>query len=71
MILGMSMLTDYPGGVYRTLSFRAHRTGDIMQAALAGLGPLLFGFGNDVEATYFYGQAASEAGVIAATNWDA
>jgi len=71
MIVGMSLFTNYPGGVFRTLSFRTHRTGDIGQAALAGLGPLLFGFGNDVEAKYFYGQAASEIGVIAATDWDA
>jgi hypothetical protein len=71
MVLGMSMLTDYPGGVFRTLSFQAHRTGDIMQAALAGLGPALFGFAGDREATFFYGQALSEAGVIAATDWDA
>jgi hypothetical protein len=71
MIVGMSMLTNYPGGIFRTLSFRAHRTGDIAQAALAGLGPILFGFANDAEAKYFYGQAASEAGVIAATDWNA
>jgi hypothetical protein len=71
MVLGMSMLTDYPGGVFRTLSFRAHRTGDIAQAALAGLGPILFGFASDPEARYFYGQAASEVGVIAATDWNA
>jgi hypothetical protein len=71
MIVGMSLLTNYPGGVFRTISFRAHRTGDIAQAALAGLGPLLFGFGNDAEARYFYGQAVSEAGVIAATDWNA
>jgi len=71
MVLGMSMLTDYPGGVFPTLSFRAHRTGDIGQAALAGLGPILFGFAGDPEARYFYGQAASEIAVIAATDWDA
>jgi hypothetical protein len=71
MVLGMSMLTDYPGGLFRTLSFKAHRTGDIVQAALAGLGPALFGFAGDREATFFYGQALSEAGVIAATDWDA
>lgn len=71
MVLGMSLLTNYPGGVYRTLSFRTHRTGDIVQMALAGLGPVLFGFSNDPEAKYFYGQALSEAGVIAATDWDA
>jgi hypothetical protein len=71
MVLGMSMLTDYPGGVFRAISFRAHRTGDIIQAALAGAGPLLFGFARDEEAKYFYGQALSEVGVIAATDWDA
>jgi len=71
MVLGMSLLTNYPGGVYRALSFRTHRTGDILQAALAGLGPMLFGFAEDPEAKFFYGQAMSEAGVIAATNWDA
>ena len=71
MVLGMSLLTNYPGGVYRTLSFRTHRTGDIVQAALAGFGPALFGFSGDPEARYFYGQALSEAGVIAATDWSA
>jgi hypothetical protein len=71
MILGMSMLTDYPGGLYRTLSFRGHRVGDIVQAGLAGFGPVLLGFSRDAEANYFYGQALSEVGVIAATDWDA
>jgi len=71
MVLGMSLFTNYPGGVFRVLSFRGHRTGDIIQAALAGFGPILFGFADDPEARYFYGQAMSEAGVIAATDWDA
>jgi hypothetical protein len=71
MVLGMSMLTNYPGGVYRRLSFKTHRTGDIAQAALAALGPVLFGFAGEREAAYFYAQAASEIGVIAATDWDA
>jgi hypothetical protein len=71
MVLGMSLLTNYPGGLFRALSFRAHRMGDIGQAALAGLGPVLFGFGGDPEAKFFYGQAVSEAGVIAATDWNA
>jgi hypothetical protein len=71
MVLGMSLLTDYPGGLFRTLSFHTHRTGDIVQAAVAGLGPVLMGFGDHPEAKYFYGQALSEAGVIAATDWDA
>jgi hypothetical protein len=28
------------------------------------------GFSDEPEATYFYGQALSEVGVIAATDWD-
>jgi glyoxylase-like metal-dependent hydrolase (beta-lactamase superfamily II) len=69
MVLGMSLLTDYPGGVYRVLPFKGHRTGDIGQAALAGLGPMLMGFSGDREAAFFYSQALSEVGVIAATDW--
>ena len=71
MVLGMSLMTKYPGGLFPVISFRGHRTGDIVQAALAGVGPMLLGFGDTAEAKYFYGQAASEAGVIAATDWDA
>jgi len=71
MVLGMSMMTDYPGGLIRTVSFKGHRTGDIVQALLAGLGPVMLGFANEPEARFFYGQALSEAGVIAATDWDA
>jgi len=70
-ITATSLLTDYPGGVIRRLSFRGHRTGDMIQAGLAALGPILLGFGGDAEARYFYGQALSEVGVIAATDWDA
>jgi hypothetical protein len=71
MVLGMSLMTDYPGGVWRRLTFKGHRTGDIGQALLAGLGPALMGFSRDRDAGFFYGQAASEFGVIAATDWDA
>jgi hypothetical protein len=71
MVLGMSLLTNYPGGLYRILSFRTHRTGDIVQAALAGLGPVLFDFADDPEARFFYAQAVSEGAVIAMTDWDA
>src|SRR5436190_14823694 len=71
MVALMSMLTDYPGGLLPVLSFRGHRNADVLQAALAGAGPMLFGFAGDREAAYFYAQAASEAGVVAATDWDA
>lgn len=71
MVLGLALATDYPGGVFRTLSFRAHRTMDWIQAGLAAFGPAVLGFADAPEAKAFYSQAMSEVGVIAATDWDA
>lgn len=71
MVLGLALVTDYPGGVVRTLSFKRHRDVDWVQAGVAGLGPTLLGFAGDPEAAPFYAQATSEVGVIAATDWDA
>jgi hypothetical protein len=71
MVLGVSMATDYPGGVWKRISFKTHGMMDVMQAALAGIGPILFGFARTPEAKPFYAQAASEVGVIAATDWNA
>ena len=71
MVLGMSLFTDYPGGVWRKISFPMHGALDVVQAGLAGLGPVVMGFANDPEARTFYGQAMSEVGVIAATDWHA
>jgi hypothetical protein len=38
---------------------------------VAGFGPVVMGFAQDEEAKAFYGQAVSEVGVIAATDWHA
>ena len=62
MVLGMSLFTDYPGGVWRRISFKTHGMLDGLQAALAGAGPALFGFAGAPEARTFDAQAASEAG---------
>jgi hypothetical protein len=71
MVLGVSLLTDYPGGLWRRIPFPMHGRLDLVQAATAGFGPMLLGFAGDAEATTFYGQAVSELGVVAATDWDA
>ena len=71
LVLGMSLLTDYPGGIWPAISFKTHGMMDVGQAALAGVGPVLFGFANEPEARAFYAQAASEVGVIASTDWNA
>jgi hypothetical protein len=71
MVLGLALMTDYPGGVFRTLSFKGHRTMDWIQAGVAAFGPAVLGFADEPEAKPFYSQAMSEVGVIAATDWDA
>jgi len=71
MVLGVSLTTDYPGGVWKKISFKTHGMLDVLQAALAGIGPILFGFSRQPEAKPFYTQAASEVGVIVATDWNA
>jgi len=70
MVLGMSMLTDYPGGIWRQISFKTHGTLDLWQAALAGFGPMLFGFAGTPEARTFHYQALSEIGVVSMTDWN-
>jgi hypothetical protein len=69
-VLMSSLLTDYPGGVFRTMSFKAHGAMDVAHTAMMAVGPSLLGFGRDPEAQLFYAQAAMEAGVVAATDWE-
>jgi hypothetical protein len=69
MVLGLSMLTDYPGGL-KKISFRNHGKGDIMQALTAAGLPSVLGFGNTSAALPFRIQALNEAMVIAATDFD-
>jgi hypothetical protein len=71
MVLGMSLMTRYPGGVWPTFSFKTHGQLDAIQAVLAGFGPHLFGFAGTPEAQTFHAQALSELGVIAMTDWNA
>jgi hypothetical protein len=66
----LSLLTDYPGGVWRKLSFETHGVVDAMQAAMTAAGPALLGFASDPEAQVFHAQAALETGIIAATRWN-
>ena len=69
-VLAASIVTDYPGGIFRKLSFQMHGVLDVMQASMLAMGPALLGFGSDREAQLFYAQAAMEAGVVAATDWE-
>ncbi len=69
MVLGLSMLTDYPGGL-KKISFRDHGKGDILQALTAAGLPSLLGFGNEAAALPFRLQALNEAMVIGITDFN-
>jgi hypothetical protein len=70
-VLLLSLFTDYPGGLFRKVSFRTHGVIDAVQASMSAAGPALFGFADEPEARMFYTQAAAETGVIAATDFSA
>jgi len=69
MVLGLSMLTDYPGGL-KKISFRDHGKGDILQMLTAAGLPSLLGFGDKAAALPFRMQALNEAMVIGITDFD-
>jgi len=69
MILGVSLMTDYPGGVWKRLSFRTHGMLDVLTASMSAMMPALLGFGREPEASLFHGQAAMEFAVVAATDF--
>jgi hypothetical protein len=69
MVLGLSMLTDYPGGL-KKISFRDHGKGDILQMLTAAGLPSMLGFGNEAAALPFRLQALNEAMVVGITDFD-
>ncbi len=70
-VLGLSLMTDYPGGVFRRISFQTHGLIDAIQAGMTAAGPMLLGFADEPEAQPFHAQAVLEAGIIGATDWNA
>jgi hypothetical protein len=71
MVMLSSLMTNYPGGVVRAMSFKTHGLVDVMQAGMLAAGPALLGFAGTQEARLFYGQAALELAVVSATDWNA
>jgi hypothetical protein len=69
-VLAASLLTDYPGGVVRRLTFEQHGKLDVAQAALCVAGPALLGFAGSPEARPFYAQAGVETIIVSKTDFD-
>jgi hypothetical protein len=65
------MFTDYWGDGRKPISFQTHGAVDVIQGLSAALAPPLLGFADEPAAAAFWGQAASEAGVLALTDFQA
>jgi hypothetical protein len=70
-IVGQSLLTDYPGGVVKLISFQMHGKLDTGMAGVMAAVPDLLGFKDEAEAKHFRTQAFAEAIVVGMTDWDA
>jgi len=65
-----SAFTDYPGGMWKVISFQTHGKLDSGLAALTAMTPRLMGFDRDMESKFFTMQSMLETTVIAMTDFD-
>ncbi len=65
-----AMMTDYPGGVARLISFQTHGKIDSGFAGMVGLLPSLLGFSDEKESWFFRGQAMGLAAVTGMTDFE-
>jgi hypothetical protein len=70
-VLGLSMFTDYWGDGRKPISFETHGKVDAIQGLSAVTAPIMLGFAGEPAAGIFFGQAASEVGVLAMTDFKA
>ena len=68
--LANALMTDYPGGVFRKISYRTHGRNDAAIAGFTAAAPRLLGFHDQKEATFFSAEAVVETVVTELTNFD-
>ena len=66
-----AMLTDYPGGVTKVISYPTHGQIDAGLAGLAATMPNIFAFQEEDEAKYFRGLALAETIITGLTDFEA
>lgn len=68
--LANAMVTDYPGGVWRKISYRAHGRNDSALAGFTAAAPGLLGFKDDDEAGFFRAEALTETVILGLTDFE-
>jgi hypothetical protein len=66
-----SLLTDYPGGVFKIITFQNHGRIDMGLGALTAALPNMMGLDSEAEDRFFQGMAIAETAVTAMTDFDA
>jgi len=67
--LAIILLTDYPGGVKRVISFRTHGEIDLGLAAMTAMMPQFLAFENESERKFFVAQGALITGATELTQF--
>lgn len=68
-VLANSLMTDYPGGVFRRYSFRVHGALDYGVAAASAAMPKLLGIEEEPEARFFKLQGSGEGLIASMTDY--
>ena len=68
--LANALLTDYPGGAYKLISYRSHGRNDSAIAGFAASAPRLFGFAGDREQRFFNVEALTGTVIMGLTDFD-
>jgi len=69
-ITATSLLTDYPGGVKRVISFPTHGRIDVGLAGMTAAIPTFMAFTDEDEAKYFRGAALMETVITGLTDFE-
>ena len=67
--LAVSLLTDYPGGIKKVISFGAHRDIDLGLAAMTATMPEFLAFKEEPEKKFFLAQGALITGIAEVTQF--
>jgi len=68
--LANALVTDYPGGVFRTISYRTHGRNDAAIAALTASAPGILGFAHRGQSGFFVVHGLLATGITGMTDFD-
>lgn len=69
-VLANAMLTDYPGGVLRKISYRTHGRNDSAISGFTASAPGLLGFSKVNDARFFTVSALAETVIVGLTDYE-